>query len=237
MVPEKLGREPVTTVKVTTKNGDGEILSLAEAAEHVVDVIARGGLALVPFGVAYAFLTASLEPLKRIYKLKLRPPKKTCPILGSWEDFVKIADATPEEIGRIEKVVDAGLPVGVLVKPDWQSGVARSIPRDCKELLVSNGKLALFMNMGGMSDALMEEARRRGIRLFGSSANISGMGNSFSLTDVPDSIIDAMDIVCESGTCQYANRDRLPSSIVDLESVSMFRRGILHEEIERLLDG
>lgn len=237
MVPEKLGREPITTVRVSTDHGDGTIMSIRDAAEHIVDVIADGGLGLVPFGVAYAFLTGSLASLKRIYELKLRPPKKTCPILGSWEDFIDVADAAPGEISRIRKVVDAGLPVGVLVKPNWESGVGRSIPQDCRELLVSNGKLALFMNMGGMSETLMEEARRRGIRLFGSSANISGMGNSFSLADVPDSIIDAMDIVCEAGTCTYANPDRLPSSIVDAETMSLVRRGILNEEIERLLDG
>jgi tRNA A37 threonylcarbamoyladenosine synthetase subunit TsaC/SUA5/YrdC len=227
----------MTTVRVSTKNSDREMMSLQDAAEHVVDAIARGGLALVPFGVAYAFLTGSLAPLKRIYELKLRPPKKACPILVAWDEFVEVADATTEETAGIKKVVDADLPVGVLVGPRLDSDVYRSIPPDCVDLLTTDGKLGLFMNMGGMSEDILAIARKKRIRLFGSSANLSGMGNSFSLADVPESIIHAMEIVCEAGTCRYANPDRLPSSVVDLETGTLTRRGILHEEIERLLAG
>jgi tRNA A37 threonylcarbamoyladenosine synthetase subunit TsaC/SUA5/YrdC len=228
---------PVTNVKVITADGRVDSARSRDAADRVVDVIVKGGLALVPFGVAYAFLTGSRSPLSRIYELKLRPPKKACPILVSWDDFVEAADAAPTEIDRIRRIVDADLPVGVLVKPKWDSAMVRSIPKDCLELLTTNGKLGLFMNMGGMSGELLAAGTRAGVRLFGSSANISGMGNSFSLEDVPVSIVSAMDILCDAGTCTFANPDRLPSSIVDLETGQLSRRGILHEEIGRLLDG
>ena len=247
MVPDGLGHQPVghgsvvkgpvTNVKVITADGRVDRARVRDAADRVVDVIVKGGLALVPFGVAYAFLTGSRAPLGRIYELKLRPPKKACPILVSWDDFVAAADAAPTEIDRMRRVVDAQLPVGVLVKPKWDSAMVRSIPEDCLELLTTNGKLGLFMNMGGMSGELLAAGARASVRLFGSSANISGMGNSFSLKDVPESIVSAMDILCDAGTCTFANPDRLPSSIVDLETGQLTRRGILHEEIGRLLDG
>ena len=172
-----------------------------------------------------------------LFRSKLRPQKKACPILVSWDDFVDAADASPAEIDRIRRVVDADLPVGVLVKPKWDSAMVRSIPEDCLELLNTDGRLGLFMNMGGMSGELLAAGARAGVRLFGSSANISGMGNSFSLDDVPDSIVSSMDVLCDAGTCAFANPNRLPSSIVDLESGQLIRRGILHEEIGRLLDG
>jgi tRNA A37 threonylcarbamoyladenosine synthetase subunit TsaC/SUA5/YrdC len=235
MVSRGLGSEPVTAVKVSTRDGRWELMSSREAAERVIDVIDGGGLALVPFDVAYAFITGSISPLQRIYQLKLRPPKKACPVLVSWEQFVDIADSNGRDVERLKRVVDAGLPVGVLTTPDWESDAARSIPQDCVHLLVSQGKLALFMNMGGMSEDLLEIANQRGVRLFGSSANISGMGNSFSLDDVPDEIVEAMDIVCEIGPCKYKNPDRLPTSIVDLETGTLTRSGILHDEIGRLL--
>lgn len=206
-----------------------------EAAAKVVDVIQDGGLALVPFDVAYAFLAGAREPLEKIYKLKLRPPEKACPILVSWEQFRTFADATGEEMARVAKLVRAGLPLGVLTKAHWQSDLARSIPENCREFLVSQDRVGLFMNMGGMSEELLSVATRRGVRLFGSSANLSGMGNSFSLEDVPVDIVDAMDIVCETGACKYSNPDRLPSSIIDIRTGELTRRGILHEEIERLL--
>jgi len=235
MVSHGLDRESLTAIKVSAKDVGGEMMSSRDAAERVIDVIAGGGLALVPFDVAYAFLTGSLSPLERIYQLKLRPPKKACPVLVSWDQFVEIAQSNAQQLEQIAKVVKAGLPIGIQAVPDWESDVAKSIPKDCLDLLVSNGKLALFMNMGGMSDDLLEIANERDIRLFGSSANISGMGNSFSLGDVPEEIVKAMDIVCEIGTCKYKNPDRLPASIVDLETGTLTRSGILHEDIGRLL--
>jgi len=247
MVPGRLSREPVnegpagqdpiTAVRVSTADDDAKLMPVREAADRVVEIIGNGGLALVPFGVAYAFLTGSRIPLEQIYELKLRPPQKACPILVSWEDFVDAADATPAQVDRIRAVIEAELPVGVLVKPKWENATVRSIPQDCLDLLTTDGKIGLFMNMGGMSRELLDAGARAGVRLFGSSANISGMGNSFSLEDVPESIVSRMDIVCDAGKCTHANPDRLPSSIVDLATGQLTRRGILHEEIGRLLDG
>ena len=235
MVPDGSGRQSVTAVRVTTANHDRTLMEAGEAAEITVDVIRDGGLALVPFDVAYAFLAGSREPLEKIYRLKLRPPQKACPILVSWEQFQQLADATPEELKRVENLVRAELPVGVLTKALWDSEIARSIPENCREFLVSEDRVGLFMNMGGMSDDLLSVATQKGLRLFGSSANLSGMGNSFSIEDVPDEIVDKMDIVCETGACKYTNPDRLPSSIIDINTGKLVRRGILHKEIERLL--
>jgi tRNA A37 threonylcarbamoyladenosine synthetase subunit TsaC/SUA5/YrdC len=205
------------------------------AAQRVVDRIIRGGLAVVPFDVSYAFLGGTAEPLSRIYKLKLRPASKPCPILASWAHFADVAGEQTEATRRIERVVQAGLPVGVLARVNWESSVIQAVPDDCIDRLVKDDKVALFMNMGGVSAELIRVADERGVILFGSSANISGKGNSFALQEVPESMLEAVDILCEDGRCKYANAERLASSIVDLETGALTRRGILHEDIERLL--
>ena len=93
----------------------------------------------------------------------------------------------------------------------------------------------MFINLGGMNPELLKAAEEAGIQLFGSSANISGNGNSFTLDEVPTALLDAADVVCEGGTCRYANPERLASTIVDLETATLTRRGALHKEIEYLL--
>ena len=237
MVSGGLGRESTATIRVSTSDLDRVIMTPGEAAENVLDVIENGGLAVVPFDVSYAFLAGALEPLKRIYELKLRPSSKACPILASWEHFLDLVTAAPEEIRRMKKVIDAGLPVGVLAKPNWASETARSVPRDCLDLLEQDGKIALFMNMGGMSVDVINAANGRGLRLFGSSANISGTGNSFSLDEVPASILDSTDLRCDAGRCKYANYGRSASTIVELSTGEIVRAGILHAEIKkRLID-
>lgn len=235
MVSSRLGGGLMASIRVSSSSLEREIMTPNEAAEKVLDVIEDGGLALVPFDVAYAFLAGALEPLKRIYKLKLRPASKACPILASWEHFADIASASPDEIRRIKRVVDAGLPVGVLAKPNWESTVAQAIPEDCVDLLERDGKIGLFLNMGGMSAGLLEAADARGLRIFGSSANISGMGNSFTLDEVPASILDSTDLVCDAGRCTYASSERMATTIVELDTGEIVRAGILHEEIKKRL--
>jgi len=210
-------------------------MSPADAVREVLEVVRGGGLAVVPFDVSYAFLAATRGALERIYALKLRPGSKPCPLLASWEHFL---DASSAEHGRIrvaERVASAGLPVGILTPLEWESAVVRSIPEDCRDLLIKDDKMALLINMGGISDLWIAAADAAGVRLFGSSANISGTGNSFRLEEVPSAMLDSVDITCEAGMCRYANPERSASSIIDVETGALVRAGILHEEIGRLL--
>lgn len=225
----------MTMIRVKSVAFDNEVMRSVEAARHVVGVLKDGGLAVVPLDVSYAFLAASQEALARIFELKLRPAAKRCSILASLKHFLDAADTAPEPLRRMQRVVDAGFPLGILVRPDWESDTVTAIPKDCVDLLLKDEKLALFINMGAMSTELIEAAEKAGIQLFGSSANISGSGNSFTLDEVPAALLEAADAVCEGGTCRYANPERLASTIVDLDTSNLTRRGALHEEIERLL--
>ena len=230
-------RESMSAIHVRTRESTRTVMSERDAAESVTAIIARGGLAMVLLDVSYAFLAGERKSLERIFELKLRPTSRPCPILASWEEFLDITKGSDAEIERIKRVVDAGLPVGVITEPDWESKVARSIPPDCVDLLSRDGRLALFMNMGGMSDELIASADRQGILLFGSSANISGKGNSFTISDVPEVMLEQVDVVCEAGECKFANSQRLASTIVDLHTGELIRRGVLHAEIIQLLTG
>jgi len=49
-------------------------------------------------------------------------------------------------------------------------------------------------------------------------------------------MLEGVDVVCNGGRCKFANPERLASTVVDLETGKLTRRGILHEEIQRLLD-
>ena len=222
-------------VKVTSQRHDGVVMSSRDAARTVIEVVRDGGLAVVPFDVAYAFLGATRGALELIYALKVRPAGKPCPMLASWEHFLGASAADPERIRAIQRVADAGLPVGLITSTNWQSDLVGTSPDDCREMLAKDGKLALFINMGGIGELLIEEADAIGLRLFGSSANISGTGNSFRLDELPDFMLENVDITCEAGDCRYTNAERMAASIVDVDATAVVRIGILHEEIERLM--
>jgi tRNA A37 threonylcarbamoyladenosine synthetase subunit TsaC/SUA5/YrdC len=221
----------ITPVVVTSRSAPGGQMERKEAAELVVETIKAGGLAVVPLDVSYACLAGTLEPLKKIYELKLRPVSKPCPVLASWEHFVDVAGDGAQQIECARRVVDAGLPVGFLTHPLPGNSVLKTVPSDCMQYIMKADKVAMFINMGGLSRYLIDAADRDGTRLFGSSANISGKGNSFSLDDVPGAFFDAVDIVVDAGDCKYQNAERLASSIVDLSTGEMTRAGILEAEI------
>jgi tRNA A37 threonylcarbamoyladenosine synthetase subunit TsaC/SUA5/YrdC len=210
-------------------------MSPEQAAARVVETMRDGGLGVVPFDVAYAFLGATRGAIERIFALKLRPGSKPCPMLATWAHFENATAAAPARVKAVRKVADAGLPVGIVTSVDWKSDVAKSVPGDARDLLAKDNKLAMFINMGGLSDLLLARADEVGIRLFGSSANISGTGNSFRLDEVPEAMLDLVDITCEAATCRYANTERMASSIVDVDAGTFIREGIVARDIARLM--
>lgn len=236
MGPARSGRTIGDTVKVTSRQHAGLIMSPADAAAAVIEVVRRGGLAVVPLDVSYAFLGATRDAIERIYALKLRPGSKPCPMLASWEHFQEASAATPERIAAIARVDEAGLPVGLVTSTKWDGDIAKTIPGDVVDKVAKDGKMALFINMGGLSNMLLSEADRIGLRLFGSSANISGAGNSFRLDEVPEAMLEQVDIKVEGDTCRYVNAERMASSIVDVDDGVFTRRGILADEIEEVME-
>ena len=132
----------MTLIRVKSVACNNEVMRSPEAARQVVGVLKDGGLAVVPLDVSYAFLAASQEPLARIFELKLRPASKRCSILASWKHFLDAADAAPGPLRRMQRVVDAGFPLGILARPAWESDTVAAIPKDCVDLLLKDEKLA-----------------------------------------------------------------------------------------------
>lgn len=76
-----------------------------------------------------------------------------------------------------------------------------------------------------------------------SSANKSGRGNCYQLSDIPEDIQRGVDLVIyENKSCKYhaiaRNEDRnFGSTIVDLKTRRILRSGVLVREIQRQMGG
>ena len=211
-------------------------LGVGDAATLVIDTLRRGGMAVVPLDVAYGVLAGSREALERIYLAKGRPRTKPCGLLASWSQFNALSTGRPSAKRAVGRVIQSGFPLGVITSVDWTNPVAQAIPRSCSDLLVRDDAIALFLRMGGMADALLDAADRERVILYGSSANRSSAGNSFSLAEVPREILETADVICDGGPCALSNEARLPSTMINLRNGQMTRRGILSPEIRDLLN-
>ena len=94
MVPKGSGSQSMRPIKVRSSRHRRTIMSPVEAAGSVLDVVEAGGLAVVPLDVSYAFLAGALEPLRRIYQLKLRPATRL-------DDVGLFADSTSPDSSSV----------------------------------------------------------------------------------------------------------------------------------------
>jgi tRNA A37 threonylcarbamoyladenosine synthetase subunit TsaC/SUA5/YrdC len=92
--------------------------------------------------------------------------------------------------------------------------------------------IALFFGVGPLIRRIAELAAEHGELVVGSSANLSGTGNHYTLAHVPPSLLDGVDVIIP-GKPAYDGAGRLASTIVDLTTGEILRRGVEAEAIER----
>jgi len=69
------------------------------------------------------------------------------------------------------------------------------------------------------------------VPIIGSSANRSLSGSKYRLADVEQEILAGADLVIDGGATRYSHPGGMGSTIVELPSYRVLRRGILLDEI------
>ena len=190
--------------------------------EKIFSVLERGGIALIRLDVAYALICMDQKAVQKIQRMKQRSSDKQCVVLGTPKIFEEITGK------KIQSTIS--LPVGLVAKINEKSKYIRQIP---KEMIV-DGKIAVFINMGALGDAIADRAFKHRKLVFGSSANITKAGNHYQLQDVENEIREQVDIEIDEGKTKYqefANEKGLGAVILDIESGKVLRKGLLFDKV------
>ena len=207
--------------------------NVEDDAARTYEVLLHGGLVLVPLDVGYGLVAIQEQAVQQIYELKGRPLTKPCVTVATAairDDVALPIDA--EVLAWIDEVVRM-TPLAVVASLDPESPLLASMSPYVRAQATQSGTIALFHNAGPLVQRLAELALADGRLVVGSSANLSGTGNSIALAEVPGAMRRAADLVIDHGPVWYGEEARLATTILNLTTGTFQRKGVNFRLIQR----
>lgn len=204
-------------------------------AKKTFDIVANGGIAIIPMHVGYAIVGATGDAVRRIFKAKQRAPSKLNAITGCPELHrdLHIADE------RTRAVVDAitvqyDLPLGTVAPARLDHPMLRNVDPDILAQSTHEGTIAMLLGGGPFLNTLGRLSYENNLAILGSSANVSLHGVKFRASEIEPEIIAAADIVFDYGLMRWAAYGQ-SSTMLDLRDFSLVRKGACFDLISDLV--
>jgi len=204
-------------------------------AKRAFDVVAGGGIAIIPMHVGYAIVGATGDAVRRIFRAKQRKPSKLNAITGSPELHrdLHILDE------RARQVVDAitlqyDLPLGTVAPARLDHPMLRKLDPEILAQSTLDGTIAMLLGGGPFLDTLGRLSYENNLAILGSSANLSLHGTKFRAAEIEPEIRAAADIVFDYGLMRWAAYGQ-SSTMLDLRDYSVVRKGACFDLITDLL--
>jgi len=204
-------------------------------AKRAFDVVAGGGIAIIPMHVGYAIVGATGDAVRRIFRAKRRKPSKLNAITGSPELHrdLHIADAKAREVvSAITGKYD--LPLGTIAPARLDHPMLRKIDPDILAQSTQDGTIAMLLGGGPFLNTLGRLSYENNLAVLGSSANVSLSGTKFRVADIEPEIIATADVVFDYGLMRWVAYG-LSSTMLDLRDFSVVRKGACFDLIADLV--
>lgn len=207
------------------------VLNFRADAHKAMDVMAGGGITILPNDVGYSLIAARRAALHRIFDTKQRAPSKLNAMLGN--------DALHRELhvvsARGRAIVDAitqdyDLPLGLIAPCRTDHPLLRALDPDIFARSTKGGTLLMLLNAGPFHRAITQLSLERQTLLFGSSANLSMHGTKFRVEDMEPEITAIADLVVDYGLMKY-HTWKASSTLLNCETLEVVRHGSCFENI------
>jgi tRNA A37 threonylcarbamoyladenosine synthetase subunit TsaC/SUA5/YrdC len=187
--------------------------------------IKNGGLSLVKADIGYGLLGNSEESIKRMYHIKGRPYSNPCIIAG---DLAVLQDVSVLSKPMFEWVrsISALTTLAIVCPINPASTLLPKLSPWLYQQATLEGTIAVFLNSGDYISEIIKKAYVDQLLLIGSSGNLSRQGNNYKFSDVPAEIISQVDYHYDAGSCKYANKEKLATTIVNLAKHNIRRKGV-----------
>lgn len=210
-------------------------LDIAGDARRTLDVVRRGGIAIVPNDTGYACCGASMDPLQKIYNTKQRGSHKRNAMAADLEtqrDLHRLSPRAQEMVEAI--VVDHDLPLGVIGSFRADHPLMLKLGDEALRASTAVDTLAMLLNAGPFHKELTRLSREEVVPLFGSSANLTGTGTRFAVEDIQQEIRDIADITIDYGLRKY-HTYRRGGTLINFDTMQVVRMGACYELIAGVL--
>lgn len=211
-------------------------LDIEGDARRALDVVANGGIALLPNDTGYAMCGASMDPLRKIYDTKKRGSHKRNAMAADLETQRDLHTLDARAQSMVEAlVVDHDLPIGVIAPFRADHPLIRKLDDDAVKASSAQGTLGVLMNAGPLHKAITRLSREEVVPLFGSSANLTGTGTKFRVEDVQPEMRAIADIVIDYGLRRHHVYKRA-GTLINFQTMEVIRIGACYELISGVLE-
>ena len=204
-------------------------------AERAMDVVLKGGIAIIPTTVGYVILGATTDAINKTISAKQRGPSKLNAVIGcaSMHAALHLLD------GRNRRAVrtitqDYDLPMGAVAPVNADHPMLKKLDPDVFQRTTLGGTLAMLLNAGPLMDKMAQLSFEAGTLVVGSSANLSLQGTKFSATDIEPEVLDAADLVIDHGLMRWANYQK-SSTMINVHDWEIVRYGSCFDLISDVL--
>jgi tRNA A37 threonylcarbamoyladenosine synthetase subunit TsaC/SUA5/YrdC len=199
----------------------------------VFDVIADGGVAIVPLDVAYAVIAARESGIRAIFAAKNRSYEKPSGMFGNASLSREIHDMDDDRHAMVDTLVrDVGLPFSVVAQFRGDHPIFANVDPFVMASSSKAGTLDMLINAGQAHDEIAWQVSERKMPVFGSSANTSLAGSKYSFGEIEPAVRDAADIHLDYGRSRYANEHGRSSTIIDFRDFSVIRIGVCFDMLQ-----
>ena len=209
-------------------------------ANQLYTLLADGGLGLARTSTGYGLVAMRSEAVRRIYALKGRVAEKPCVTVGTMTILDDIAKPLEPEIrGWVSEAAERW-PMALIAEKNPSSALLSNWEPFVAAQCTKGDTIATFFGVGDLIARAATIAHSRGQLIVGSSANLAGTGNNYTLDAVPDVIRRSVDIEFDYGPaplsrlysllgCVRNADEAIPASLQQLktlvESRVVVRRG------------
>ncbi len=204
-------------------------------AKRVYDVLADGGIGIVPTDVGYVILGIASAAIRKIFEVKRRKPEKLNAMCGCAEMHRDLHVLSNDRRAVVSAIVDScDLPMGTVAPGRMEHPALAGLDPDVLDQTTDNGTIAMLLNAGPILDTLARIAFAEDRLVIGSSANVSLRGVKFRAGDIEPEIRAAADIVVDYGLARWNGYGK-SSTMINVDTMSVVRYGSCFDLIDDVL--
>lgn len=202
-------------------------------ALRLYSLLADGGLGLARTSTGYGLVAMHGDAVRRIYALKGRAAEKPCVTVGTMTILDDIAKPLAPDTRAWLAGAASRWPMAIIAEKNPASTLLSRWEPFVASQCTKGDTIATFFGVGDLIARAAAMAHERGQLIVGSSANLAGTGNNYTLDAVPDVIRRSVDLEFDYGEAPFTSDAKLASTILDLTRGGIFQRqGVAFAEVE-----
>jgi tRNA A37 threonylcarbamoyladenosine synthetase subunit TsaC/SUA5/YrdC len=207
-------------------------IDIERDARQMYALLAAGGVALARTNTGYGLVAMKSDAVRRIYALKGRAAEKPCVTVGTMEILDDVSTGVePATRAWLAETVKRW-PMAVIAHTNGQSKLLSSFEPFVASQCTKVDTIATFFGVGDVIARAAMLAYQNGQLIVGSSANLAGTGNNYTIDAVPDVMRNAVDMELDYGPAPFQSDRKQASTILDLTRGGTFQReGVAFEEV------